>query len=196
MLTPTAEPMPIAPQMPSGMEGCRHEGAAGAGSATAMPGSTPAARPGEHTPWPACLSAHWLAQRGTPAFNPAPRCYSVLKSLAGCVSAAASPGTPQHSPAPAQHNGDEHRNELAGWLMQHAGPVRRNAPLTGSATSERGSQPARDTTSPVPVASAPVSISPNADRRVWSTHRRQPRVAAGYLKPFFPYLRCSRRGVL
>ena len=91
----------------------------------------PAARPSEHTP--SCLSAHWLAQRGTPAFNPAPRCYSVLKSLAGCVRAAASPGTPrQHSPAPAQHNGDEHRNKLAGWLMQHAlTPIAECSQFTG-----------------------------------------------------------------
>jgi hypothetical protein len=122
--------MPIAPQIPSGIEGCWHEGAAGAGSATAMPGSTRPHAPVSTPPSPVRSLARtaWYT-----CVQPAPRCYSVLKSLAGCVRAAASPGTPrQHSPAPAQHNGDEHRNELAGWLMQHAlTPIAECGQLTG-----------------------------------------------------------------
>ena len=140
----------------------------------AAPGRTPRRA---STPWPACLSAvHSLAR--TAWYTCVQPCSPLLlgPQVAGWVRPRAA--SPEHHDNIRQRQRSTMAMNTAtsGRLADaHAGAVRRNAPLTGSARGERGSQPARDTTSPVPVASAPVSISPNADRRVCSTHRRQPR---------------------
>jgi hypothetical protein len=89
----------------------------------------PAACPSEHTPLACPLTGSHSVVHLRSALLPA----ATRSSSRWLGVSAASPGTPrQHSPAPAQHNGDEHRNELAGWLMQHAlTPIAECGQLTG-----------------------------------------------------------------